>query len=240
MSSNIYKDASFFKLMSNLSSKLQIPTEFVKKYGEIIPEKALLIINDDSVRCWKVKIKAKDDRLYFTNGWLEFAKDNGLSESDFVTFALENGSTVRVTIYGNNGVKKPASSLPRRQGDLFISDREFIPDSDDGESDDDDVVEIKSFTKVVDKIHFKYCLNIPMKFAKQTGIIALRSINLRNERGKEWWVKVSTRENDGRVGFMTEDWREFWEDNKLSMGSKLTFTFDPRDRGTLLVDIKRT
>ncbi|KAL3627672.1 hypothetical protein CASFOL_029035 [Castilleja foliolosa] len=89
------------------------------------------------------------------------------------------------------------------------------------------------------KLHICSLKTIPKNFAENSP-----RDELNNKQGKEWLVKVSTRKNDGQVGFKgvrTSDWREFWEDNKLDrrMGAALRFTFDSKDSGTLLVEVKK-
>ncbi|KAL3627673.1 hypothetical protein CASFOL_029036 [Castilleja foliolosa] len=133
-----------------------LPEEFVIKYRHIIPPQVRLRVNDNLEYSWKVKIKANDVSLSFSTGWLDFVRESGLNESDFLSFSLENDSTTfRVTIYGNHGVKK---SLAYSQ---FFSDSGESDGNDGWESDDDDEVDIESFTAVIDKKHYKKITHQP-------------------------------------------------------------------------------
>ncbi|KAL3616460.1 hypothetical protein CASFOL_039850 [Castilleja foliolosa] len=200
MNSNlgIYKHASFFKiLLFDFSTKLRIPKEFVKKYGEIMPEEVILETEAGS-KSWAVKIKPLDDTFCFNNGWPQFVKDNNLSDMDFLVFSLVSKSNFHVAIYGKDGVLR----------------QPFSP-----------VLNMKiSFTAVND--HNRFFMVIPKAFAVQTGIAMKNTINLQNEGGgKKWRVNIDNERNGERF-LLSEGWNVFREENNLSLEPTLRFEFD--------------
>ncbi|KAL3616493.1 GATA-binding factor 2 [Castilleja foliolosa] len=203
----IYKHASFFKiLLFDFSTKLRIPKEFVKKYGEIMPEEAILETEARS-KSWAVKIKPLDEHFCFMNGWPQFVKDNKLCDMDFLVFTLVSKSTFQVAIYGKDGVLR----------------QPFSPDFN----------KKLSFTSVNDH-HNRFFMVIPNDFAMETGIAMKNAINLQNEGGdKKWRVNIDSGRNGQRF-LMSEGWSVFREENNLSIGATLRFEFDANSGNLIL------
>ncbi|KAL3616457.1 hypothetical protein CASFOL_039847 [Castilleja foliolosa] len=203
----IYKHASFFKiLLFDFSTKLRIPKEFVKKYGEIIPEEAILETEAGS-KSWAVEIKPLDEHFCFSNGWPQFVKDNKLNDMDFLVFTLVSKSTFQVAIYGKDGVLR----------------QPFSPDFN----------KKLSFTSVNDH-HNRFFMVIPKDFAMETRIAYKNSIYLRNAGGdKKWRVNIDSGRNGQRF-LMSEGWSVFRQENNLSIGATIRFEFDANSGNLIL------
>ncbi|KAI3452082.1 hypothetical protein Pfo_008747 [Paulownia fortunei] len=235
--------ASFFKIFfSDFSSKLRIPIQFVKKYGEMLSEVSLL--ETEAGKSWDVKIKPLNEQFYLTDGWPEFVKDNQLSEMDFLVFHLVSKSTFQVAVYGMDGCPKEPSSPSsenlrnpcqgqnsQRCGKHAARLGKFQPKGENCES----IAElsgIRSFPAVVKK-HDRYFMAIPKAFAMETGITRKSAINLQNVQGKEWRVEIVIKKHDGRI-CMTKGWRRFREANNLVVGTKFWFEFDATSGNLIL------
>ncbi|KAF1884027.1 hypothetical protein Lal_00012987 [Lupinus albus] len=90
----------FFKIIltHNLhEGKLMIPTTFVEKYGEGLAKSAFLKAPNGGE--WKVDLVKVDGKIWFQNGWKEFAEYHSLAEGHVVIFRYEKMSNFHVFIF---------------------------------------------------------------------------------------------------------------------------------------------
>ncbi|KAK6129057.1 hypothetical protein DH2020_037200 [Rehmannia glutinosa] len=105
-----------FTVLRELSKKIfarpkkQLPPEFIRKYGKIIPENTKL--RTSSRETWNVELeKIDEENFWFTRGWTKFAKDVGVKLGEFLVFWFDIGkSTFDVSIYGPTGCERQISA----------------------------------------------------------------------------------------------------------------------------------
>ncbi|KAF1884001.1 hypothetical protein Lal_00012961 [Lupinus albus] len=84
------KPIHFFKIILNhslLQGKLMIPRAFTDKYGEGLPKTVILKAPNDEE--WKVNLVKHDGKIWFQEGWKEFAEYHSLEEGHFVVFIFD-------------------------------------------------------------------------------------------------------------------------------------------------------
>ncbi|KAL3833390.1 hypothetical protein ACJIZ3_008126 [Penstemon smallii] len=183
------------------TSILQLPSQFVKSYGDVLPPNATLKI-DKSEKCWRVGIEKFHDRYFFTDGWNKFAQDVDLKSLEYLSFNFV-GLSAAIHVE-NNGC------------------RELFYDGFTDEEEGSGVGKIWSFVKEV-KIHDANRLGIPVNFAIGTGIATNRKVQLQDAKGRKWPVCVT----DGRRGqfAISAGWRDFLIGNNVLVGSTISFEF---------------
>ncbi|KAE8721782.1 B3 domain-containing transcription factor VRN1 [Hibiscus syriacus] len=91
---------SFHKLILPATlqdKKLRIPDNFVKRFRDDLSVAAALTIPDGHV--WRVGIKKADNKVWFKEGWQEFAERYYIRAGYFLIFRYEGNSVFSVSIF---------------------------------------------------------------------------------------------------------------------------------------------
>ncbi|GJW68449.1 DNA-binding pseudobarrel domain-containing protein [Tanacetum coccineum] len=193
--------ASFFKiLLRDSEDYFPLPTAFANKYLEKWNnKKQTIILKTKSGVNWRVKytyLKSKD--IYcFTNGWLNFMKENRLHNGDFLVFWLMSSvkPTFRVFFFGPNG--------------CLINNRTSCS---------------RKYSTVVPITGHSFDQSLTRDFAKVTGIQTCDSVRLKNSKGK-WEVGIRNwGRGRARMPNLVERWSEFIKDNKVKVGDTCVFS----------------
>ncbi|KAJ9563702.1 hypothetical protein OSB04_008862 [Centaurea solstitialis] len=245
MNSNNGNGVSFFKiLLKDDVDYLPLPPNFAKKHLKNKNQLTLVLKTKSSVK-WKVKCVEIEDRYYFMDGWLKFAKDNGLKKGDFVVFWLNSPSIFQVFLYAPNGCLKTSGGGKKRKILEKPSVKKETSDDDSMEdvkqsrggkklkiwkkpsvkkemSDDDSMEDVKrplrrNMTKTA--IH---SLSITKSFMKDVGIYEYCSLRLKNDHGYVWKVKVMKYRAE-KMPYLTKGWSDFRKDNKIQTGDWCEF-----------------
>ncbi|OMO84145.1 hypothetical protein COLO4_22201 [Corchorus olitorius] len=84
-------------LQENLQKgKLEIPIDFIRKYGNGISSPALLRVPSGEV--WKIDLSKRDGKVWLKNGFQKFAKHYSLERGQFVVFRYQGNSKFHVAI----------------------------------------------------------------------------------------------------------------------------------------------
>ncbi|KAF7818573.1 putative B3 domain-containing protein [Senna tora] len=91
---------SFCKVLVNeFSTQLRIPPEFIKKFGQHVPNRVALKVSLD--KSWEVEVERVEKyNVFLKKGWEIFAEDNNLEYGDFLVFKYSKISIFKVTIFG--------------------------------------------------------------------------------------------------------------------------------------------
>ncbi|KAK6154901.1 hypothetical protein DH2020_009149 [Rehmannia glutinosa] len=97
-------------MINDFTCNMQLPPEFVRKYGEFLPENTKLRTNSEET--WNVELEKMEEEHYcFTRGWTKFANGVGLKLGEFLVFWFSIGkSTFDVSIYGTSGCERQISA----------------------------------------------------------------------------------------------------------------------------------
>ncbi|XP_043710118.1 B3 domain-containing protein At4g01580-like [Telopea speciosissima] len=93
----------FFKVILEPSirdGKLEIPVEFVRKFGGELPDVAVLEVPGG--REWSIELKKIDGAVWFHNGWQGFLKHYNISAGHFLVFRYDGNSHFFVLIFNEN------------------------------------------------------------------------------------------------------------------------------------------
>ncbi|XP_071916601.1 putative B3 domain-containing protein At5g66980 isoform X2 [Coffea arabica] len=244
---------SFFKvLVHDSKSILRIPTLFVSRFEEILPQHALL--KTKSGETWPVKIVRIDERYCFTDGWPKFVNDLKLEIGDLLVFWLiiEARSSFKVAIYGIRGCEKEFNSAATNHCPIKVEQAESTefdlktirilqpkPSDTDakrrklkrnentsrGAQKSFNSVEDRRFTKVMAK-HHRYRLHVPLLFAEKTGLMGKTQVVLRYQNG--WSTNVVLKQSTKpHMLDMCAGWPEFRKKNRLLCGKKCAFEYVP-------------
>eukprot|EP01018_Ginkgo_biloba_P019329 Gb_33833 [translate_table: standard] len=88
-------------LLSDFSSRLKIPREFVDRFEAQLRED--IILEGPSGQIWLVNLDAD---MTLVKGWDCFVSDHSLETGDFLVFTMVNASFFKVHIYGKEGGEK--------------------------------------------------------------------------------------------------------------------------------------
>ncbi|KAL3833392.1 hypothetical protein ACJIZ3_008128 [Penstemon smallii] len=208
--SNSKTGPSFCKLLiddDDCTSMLQIPSEFVKSYGDVLPPNATLKI-DKSGKCWRVGIEKFHDRYFFTDGWKEFAQNVDLKSLEYLSFKFVGLSPFHASADEMNGSRSVSKN---ENGD-------HLTDQAGGSA----PIKMWKFVKELKKHHANR-MDIPKSFAIGTGIAKDMKMVLQDEKGRKWPVRVTDRKC-GQFA-MTAGWPNFVIGNNLVIGSTISFEF---------------
>ncbi|KDP44968.1 hypothetical protein JCGZ_01468 [Jatropha curcas] len=89
----------FFKVVLDNAlrdRKLEIPKEFVRKYGNDLPSS--VVLNVPTGAKWKVELFKCDGEIWFRNGWQEFAEYYSLAHSYFIVFEYDQHSNCHFNV----------------------------------------------------------------------------------------------------------------------------------------------
>ncbi|XP_068313688.1 B3 domain-containing protein Os01g0723500-like [Pyrus communis] len=108
-------------LVGDFSKHLRIPPAFIKNFGGRSLRKCTL--RNPSGDCWGVKLKQKEDGLFFRKGWKVFVKDHFLEHGDFLVFEYGGGSEFDVTIFDRTCCEKNVEEAARRASSNLADSR---------------------------------------------------------------------------------------------------------------------
>nr|GMC59549.1 B3 domain-containing protein REM9-like [Ipomoea batatas] len=93
-----------------------------------------------------------------------------------------------------------------------------------------------SFEIIVKKSH-KFCMTVPMEFARYTGILHEKIIKLSCENGTPQKMEIASSEKRVRLIY---GWKSFREANKIKNGDKCSFTLlNPHTTETMVLLVKK-
>ncbi|KAK6129033.1 hypothetical protein DH2020_037230 [Rehmannia glutinosa] len=223
---------SFFKVMiKDFTCHMQLPPEYVRKYGEILPENMKL--RTSSGETWNVELEKIDEENYcLTRGWTKFAKDVGLKLGEFLVFWFDIGkSTFDVSIYGTKGCERQisASDFPIQGSDSF--NRTCInlntPGSDGTQEEDYTSDEAHPQLKLLLKKHHRSGVPIRKEFAVAAGLTSKEAVVLQYPPKQRCWPVLLYR--DPKVSWFRLDiirgWSEFRRTNGLVFGKTYLFEY---------------
>ncbi|KAL5074221.1 hypothetical protein RYX36_013205 [Vicia faba] len=252
----------FFKIICDQNlhqQKLMMPTKFVEKYGENLPED--IYLETPNGEKWNLNLVKSEGKIWFDKGWNEFVEYHSLSHGHLLVFKYEQISHFKVHIFDKTTLeinypfkKVDAQSVPNDE------DLENIESRKTGK----ELVIAEKPTALERAISFKACnpsfhiimrpsyidsaskLYIPKEFGRKY-LIDLDAnngdIHLRLLDGRVWPAKYLTRKvfiNKERFEVISKGWRTFTKDNNLKVGDVCTFELFPTSTPlTFLVHIFR-
>ncbi|XP_004309082.1 PREDICTED: B3 domain-containing transcription factor VRN1-like [Fragaria vesca subsp. vesca] len=92
--------ANFFKVILSSTienQKLDIPKKFALEYGEELSNGATVIVPAGDV--WQVGLERAHKRIWFVDGWPEFAEHYSLTGGQFLVFSYQGDSIFHVRIF---------------------------------------------------------------------------------------------------------------------------------------------
>ncbi|KAA8547265.1 hypothetical protein F0562_003871 [Nyssa sinensis] len=231
----------------------RIPPAFLQKnFKEKIPEN--ITLKTHTGKSWDVKVAQIDGHDYFFAhyGWRKFVEDHKLQVGDFLVFWLISDSTFDVVTYDRSGCEKEVNSAIRgnigdastifehnnenplmgirrtargRKPKASLHDVKMKNDESEGMVKAAGSVKAiqPSFVGILKKYN-RYIMNLPLGFARETGMITKKSTVLRDPEGRLWPVIIRATRNNGSVG-LGVGWSEFQRANKLADGNKCLFRF---------------
>ncbi|KAK7310472.1 hypothetical protein RJT34_08024 [Clitoria ternatea] len=102
-------------LRTGFDQHFALPKTFSDNLKKKLPENVSL--KGPSGVVWNIGLTTRDDTLYFTNGWQQFAKDQSLRENDFLVFKYNGESQFDVLIFdGGSFCEKAGSYFVRKCG----------------------------------------------------------------------------------------------------------------------------
>ncbi|ESW12760.1 hypothetical protein PHAVU_008G140100, partial [Phaseolus vulgaris] len=93
------KPIHFFRIMLShnlLHGKLRLPSKFVSKYGNHLPNTIFLKLPNDAE--WEVKLEKSDGSVWFQQGWKEFVEYHCLAHGHLLVFRYNGTSHFHVLI----------------------------------------------------------------------------------------------------------------------------------------------
>ncbi|KAL8477645.1 hypothetical protein ACS0TY_029814 [Phlomoides rotata] len=209
---------TFFKILLNYTRRLRLPPVFVRDYGKFLHGSAK--IRTSWGETWDVKIEEEifdDGEKYWCfvgEGWRKFVKDLKLKLGEILVFIFNVGdSTFNVSVFGTNCCERGISDASEESDSISDSRSGLMGDN-------------LSFTAVLRRYN-AFMMDIPKAFAAETGIAGKSTVKMQNVKGKEWVVKLSIhKQRNGRTR-LGKGWTAFFAENKLVVGGKCLFEFDP-------------
>ncbi|XP_042495556.1 B3 domain-containing transcription factor VRN1-like [Macadamia integrifolia] len=93
----------FFKVIVHSTvhgGQLEIPIEFVRKFGEDLSDSAVLKVPNGNE--WVVELKKIEGEVWFHNGWHRFLEYHNISVGYFLVFRYDGDSNFHVLIFNHN------------------------------------------------------------------------------------------------------------------------------------------
>ncbi|KAK7339009.1 hypothetical protein VNO77_19648 [Canavalia gladiata] len=113
------KPIHFFKIITTPilnEGKLMIPSRFVEKYGEGLPN--TLFLKPPNGAEWKLNLEKREGKIWFQKGWKEFAEHHSVAHGHLLVFRCEGTSHFQVHIFDMSGLeidypfRKPCNDPP--------------------------------------------------------------------------------------------------------------------------------
>ncbi|KAI8020233.1 hypothetical protein LOK49_LG04G01029 [Camellia lanceoleosa] len=150
-------------MIDDFKHGIRIPRKFVKYCKEQLSNRVLL--RGPSGNQWTVEIAAKNDDVFFQNGWEDFAGDHGLKETDFLVFRYNGNSCFSVSIFDGSGCEREGCYFVKnpREPCSHIMQKKEAEDSIDINGDEDEE-ELKmendsDIGNIVENIRLSYSTN---------------------------------------------------------------------------------
>ncbi|MFS8033405.1 putative transcription factor B3-Domain family [Helianthus anomalus] len=216
--------ASFFKILLRDSvDRLPLPPAYARKYLETsssnMKKQMVVVLKIKSGVKWSVTYSKIRDKYYFMDGWLKFMKDNRLQMGVFLVFWRLSPSVFQVSVYGPNGcLKQPTVSHVSNRKTPFVNEDVY--------DDDDDSSENVQQKKMISVVKSSYLHKMPLKkhFVEAIGIKGYSSLQLRNDEGKIWNVKLNLfKYGLNRFMQISTGWHDFRKHNKIETGNTCEF-----------------
>ncbi|KAL3833165.1 hypothetical protein ACJIZ3_007901 [Penstemon smallii] len=216
-----------------------IPVNFA--IGTGIATTGKVQLQDAKGRKWPVCVTdSRCGQFAISAGWRNFLIGNNVLVGSTISFqfvsSFDNTIEARVIKQGTNA--NALFKFVKRKGNgkflLFASDdktRDLNAESENEErfieqgNVDTGVFKRWIFSKEFKKHHFRCRLNIPKDFAIGIGIGRNREIQVHDEKGRNWTVRVT----DRKCGWftMTAGLKDFLVGNKVVVGSTISFEYVP-------------
>ncbi|CAN8234485.1 unnamed protein product [Cochlearia groenlandica] len=85
----------------------EIPGWYMKHLESSLPRKAKLLATGG--KTWTVRMKNIRERVFFTEGWSNFAEDHSLVDGEYLTFVYDDHRTFKISVYGRSTCKETRS-----------------------------------------------------------------------------------------------------------------------------------
>ncbi|XP_039066664.1 B3 domain-containing transcription factor VRN1-like [Hibiscus syriacus] len=99
MASHLHQPHHFFKVVledAARSGKLGIPAKFARDYGDSLSNPVFIKV--PSGKIWELELVKCGGKMWFRNGWLNFAKHYSVEPGHFLVLRYEGGSHFHVII----------------------------------------------------------------------------------------------------------------------------------------------
>ncbi|CAN8288744.1 unnamed protein product [Cochlearia groenlandica] len=96
----------FFKvfLSATDSESMEIHVWYMQHLESPLPRKAKLL--GTGGKTWTVRMKIIRERVFFTEGWSNFAEDHSLVDGEYLTFVYDSHHTFEVSVYDRSTCKE--------------------------------------------------------------------------------------------------------------------------------------
>ncbi|CAK8541366.1 unnamed protein product [Lathyrus sativus] len=232
--------------------KFSIPNKFVEKYGKGLPKDVYL--NTPIGEQWKINLVKRDGKIWFGNGWKEFAEFHSLSYYHLIVFRYESTSHFEVQIF-NKTALEINYPLKRIKSEKIFNSEEVVDHTHKKHKEkhaNKTLERAKSFKRCnpsfvlvmrASYVESRFQLTIPAKFGKEhfdldkkRGYIYFQVL----DRGLVWCARYSIRKFATQLKFeLTRGWKEFSMDNSLKVGDVCNFELILRTKMTFHVHIFR-
>ncbi|KAM7252364.1 hypothetical protein ACFE04_024247 [Oxalis oulophora] len=229
---------SFLKqLTGDCSTKLSVPPAFMKHFNGELPK--ITTLKSSKEKSWGVLMEKSEKGYFFSKGWSKFVNDHDLQIGDSLVFWLITNSSFEVVIYdGDNACVKDTSFVHKQHATTTPST--LLPNSLNRKVDHKKrKIEQKNepitraitlhFAKEMTNLNMKYNINVPVNFAKETGLESMNTVTLKyiTECGEEeeWPVEVQKQNECHDRVKLGSGWFKFWTAKGLCVGDSCLFEF---------------
>ncbi|CAH9102219.1 unnamed protein product [Cuscuta epithymum] len=216
---------AFFKVLTDdFATHLRLPPSFIYKFRKRLPESPVLTVGTEEE--WSVKMEEVAEAQCFTEGWSEFVKDLHLDLHNFLVFWLESPSKFFVEVYNEDGSAKILDHLitkgkvsPKK---AYACESDVVPLSSD--------VHVKkrkaaSFSFEMRPFN-KYRARIPAPFMRETGLMGIKCLVLKDPQEREWPVLITCHDGTSTDRCdMSKGWTDFRTQNGLLNGDTCTLHY---------------
>ncbi|KAM7529080.1 hypothetical protein LguiB_032490 [Lonicera macranthoides] len=226
------------------TGSMHIPSEFRNSYMSTYRKTARLMHMSKS---WLVQLSSRGNRLVFSTGWSKFVADNTLREGNVCSFELiqSDDYAFNVAILRGNGTPDKAQgtkttqpSSSREEDSEEMGTTCMLVRNNNGALETPCELGTKKplFESVMKStyVHGTY-MYIPSKFV-ESYMSTYRQTARLTHSNKSWLVKLLRRRN---ILIFACGWRQFVEDNTLSVGDACRFELIHRNDYTFDVVILR-
>ncbi|CAI8612445.1 unnamed protein product [Vicia faba] len=262
--SEVNKVVQFFMIITEnrQQGELMLPIKFVRKHGQGLPN--VICLKTSNGENWKINLVMNDGKIWFGQGWKEFAQYYSLGYGHLLVFKYQRLSEFHVDIFDTTRVeieyppkrveaeKECRTSKKRKANSSFEFGSTSCAKNSKGkqvntrlECAKDFKTSNPSFILVMctTKVESPFHLTIPCKFGrthfdleKKIGDIYFRVLD--DER--VWPARYKIRMIKGKTRFdVTSGWMKFSKNNNLEVGDVCKFELVLKTNMTLQVHIFR-